>query len=410
MSEESAERVTRLRRHLADGTTDRHERTTSLRAAEYRDGDIAEAEREFVFGRAPVIAAHSSELSEPGDFVRVSLPRNEIVLVRQQDGSVRALVNACRHRAAMVVTEPQGRCRLLSCPYHRWSYNLDGSLRTMTRADTVGDVDPADRALVPLPCEERHGLVWVVDNATAELDVAKWLGPEMDAILAALAIDRHVVFESTTFDEPVNWKVMQDGFLDFYHLEYAHPATAGKLIHTNVAVLEDFGRTCRWTQPRKSISRADAEPPDSAVLDGHLTETHFLGPNSTLVRHPDHLELLTFRPHPTDPARSVMELRLIAPLPGATGLDPEAWTRRWTRNWDLVLEVLTAEDLPILRGTQEAVRSRDAGDMMLGRNEIANHVFWRELAVLLADRPDPDAVAAGSAPAARCPTRGGVSP
>src|SRR5581483_681417 len=114
------------------------------------------------------------------------------------------------------------------------------------------------------------------------------------------------------------------------------------------------------------------------------TETQFLGPNSTLLKHPDHFQLLTFRPHPTDPTRSWMEMRLMVPHFERTGMDRAAWTKIWDKNWEILLAVLHQEDFPLLRASQGAMASRDAGSMVLGRNEVANQVFHRETRRLLA--------------------------
>ena len=184
--------------------------------------------------------AHTSELTRPHDFVTVEMPRNRVILARQKDGSVKAFVNLCRHRGALLEKAKTGSCRLFSCPYHRWSYDLDGSLRTITREATFGEVDRGGLGLVELPVEERHGFVWVVDDAGAEIDVAAWLGPEVDEIMTGYRIQDYVSIDPQTFDEPVNWKIMQDAFLDGYHIQYAHPNTAAKHIHTNVMAFEDF--------------------------------------------------------------------------------------------------------------------------------------------------------------------------
>jgi phenylpropionate dioxygenase-like ring-hydroxylating dioxygenase large terminal subunit len=177
---------------------------------------------------------------------------------------------------------------------------------------------------------------------------------------------------------------MQDAFLDGYHIQYAHPNTAGKIIHTNVMAFEDFGRHCRFIAPRKSIDRWLEEDPGDRQLDHYVTETHFLLPNSTLLRQPDHFQLLTFRPHQSDPTKSRMEQRLMVPRQEDSDMDEAHWNRLWEKNWDILLAVLHNEDFPLLRNSQRGMASADAGDMLLGRNETANQVFRRETKKLLA--------------------------
>jgi nitrite reductase/ring-hydroxylating ferredoxin subunit len=226
MTQSIAPRELRIRRaleHLRHGTTDEFDAVRPFGPEEFTDPEIARRERDLVFGRFPSIVAHRSEVPEPNDFITLQMPRNNIIVMRQRDGSVKAFVNLCRHRGALLEERDKGRCRLFSCGYHRWSYNPDGSLRAVTRDSTFGAID-------------------------------------------------------------------------------AHPNTAARHIHTNVLALEDFGRHCRFIAPRKSIDRWIDEDPGDRSLARHVTETHFLLPNSTLLRQPDQFQLLTFRPHPASPA------------------------------------------------------------------------------------------------------------
>ncbi|NMO03694.1 Rieske 2Fe-2S domain-containing protein [Gordonia sp. TBRC 11910] len=378
------DRIRRALELLRNETTDKFDDVVEFEPGEFTDPVLAQEERDHIFGVVPSIVAHSSELAKPNDFMTVTMPRNNLIVVRQKDGGVKAFVNLCRHRGALLEEKEKGRCRIFSCAYHRWSYDPNGKLRTITRDTTFGDVDRSEHGLIEVPCEERHGFIWVVDNAKATIDVASWLGGEMDAILAEYHLDDYVCAKAGGFDEPTNWKIMQDAFLDGYHIQYAHPNTAGKIIHTNVMAFEDFGRHCRFIAPRKSIDRFLEEDPGEQRLDKHVTETHFLLPNSTLLRQPDHFQLLTFRPHPSDPTRSRMEQRLIVPKVEDSGLEPARWERLWDKNWDILLAVLHSEDFPLLRESQRGMASADAGGMMLGRNEVANQVFRRETRKLLA--------------------------
>ncbi|MGW5383110.1 aromatic ring-hydroxylating oxygenase subunit alpha [Nocardia sp. NPDC003963] len=377
-------RIRRLLGHLRAGTTDEVAATEPFEPWEFTSSERAVLERDRIFGRVPSIIAHSSELARPNDFLTLQMPRNRVLAVRQRDGSVKAFVNACRHRGSLLEENATGRCRLFSCGYHRWSYDTDGSLRAITRDTSFGEVDRANLGLIELPTEERHGFIWMVDAAGADIDVADWLGPEMDSTLAHLGLERYVTFRAEGFDEPCNWKLMQDAFLDGYHIQYAHPNTAAKFVHTNVLAVDDFGRHFRFLTPRKSIDRWLTDTPDDIDLSAHVTETLYLGPNTSVLVQPDHIELLTFRPHPVDPGMCRMEMRIIAPTEEAMEVSEEVWSARWNKNWKILLEVLHQEDFPLLRSAQQALTSADAGPLVLGRNEMANHLFRRELARMLA--------------------------
>jgi phenylpropionate dioxygenase-like ring-hydroxylating dioxygenase large terminal subunit len=372
------ERIRRLLDLLRAEATDQADSVRPFAAAEFTDPVLARQERDLIFGKVPSIVAHSSELASPNDFVTIQMPRNRIIVVRQKDGSVKSFVNACRHRGALLEERPAGRCRLFSCGYHRWSYDLDGSLRAVTYEETFGEIDRAKSGLVELPTEERHGFIWVVDSAAGSIDVQAWLGPEMDAALEGYGLDKLVSFRYETFDEPANWKVMQDAFLDGYHIKYAHPNTAGKIIHTNILAVEDYGRHARFLSARKTLDRWLEEDTTGQSLVKDVTESHFVGPNSTLLKLPDHFELLTFRPHPADPGRSAMQMRLIVPSVADFGRSEQDWEKRWQKNWQILMDVLYEEDFPLLRASQLALQSADTGGMLIGRNEVVNQIFHRE--------------------------------
>jgi len=387
MSDGSAQQAAaRLLDHLRHSTTDLADDLRPFEASDFTDPGIAAAERTYIFGRQPFVVAHRSELPSAGTFVTLELPNNQAVVVRQPDGGVKAFVNACRHRGAMVENRDSGSCRIFSCPYHGWAYNLDGSLRNVTYGDSFGEVDAATLGLVELPVEERHGFVWLVDGVGAEIDVAAWLGPAADRALAAHHAEELVCFKAGRFDEPVNWKIMQDAFLDGYHIRYAHPNSAGRHIHTNVYAVEELGQHCRFASPRKSIDQwLEPEVEEAGVqFDQHLTSAYFLAPNSTFLQQPDHFQLLTFRPHGDDPTRSIMEMRLIVPPLEASGLGEDAWSKTWDKNWDILMAVLRDEDFPLLRDLQQALGSEDAGPLVLGRNEVVNQAFHRSVAEALA--------------------------
>lgn len=377
------EMVLALLAHLRNGTTDQCADLMRLEPAVFTDPDVARRERAGVFGQVPFIAAHRSELPKPHDFITKRLPRNEAIIIRLGDGSVRTFVNMCRHRGATLVPDESGHCRVFSCAYHGWSYDLEGSLRNITYADSFGDVDIAQLGLIQLPCEERHGFVWVVDDPDATIDVSTYLGPEHDEFLSSYGIEGLECYQHGVFDEPANWKIMHDAFLDGYHIKFAHPNSAGKLIHSNTYVVEDYGSHARFISPRKSLDAwLDRDPDEDESMVEHVMLTHFIGPNTTLLQLPDNFQVLNFYPISDDPGQSRMEMRLLVPPRERTDLDEVAWRRKWDKNWHILQTVLAGEDFPILRGIQKAYASAAQSPTILGRNELLNQAFHREVAKL----------------------------
>jgi phenylpropionate dioxygenase-like ring-hydroxylating dioxygenase large terminal subunit len=360
----------RLVEHIDNATCDLAPAPMMVDPLIYSDPQIARLEQERIFDRLPVLAAHTSQLPGPHDFVTIDLPGNRALLVRQEDGGIRAFVNACRHRGACLVGDDAGHRRVFSCGYHGWAYKYDGALRSVPYGDTFGDLDRSEYGLTELPCEERYGLVWVVQRPGAPIDVAAWMGPEMDEILTGYHMEHFEMIRMSSFDEHMNWKVAEDAFVDGYHLKFVHPNSAGPYFYTNIQVVEDFGRHMRAVTPRKVIDQIRFTP--DAPIDPYVTVGNFLMPNTTILRHADHYETLTFVPHPTDPNRCRMDVRLIVPP-----IKSDEERVLWEKNYDILVKTVIMEDLPLNRALQETLRGRGLKPLILGRNEMGNQVFHR---------------------------------
>jgi nitrite reductase/ring-hydroxylating ferredoxin subunit len=121
--------------------------------------------------RRPTAVAHLGQLPEAGSFVTADAAGTALLVVRQDDGSVRALANVCRHRGARVETEPAGRRKMFACPYHRWCYTRTGAIRSITFDDGFAGVSPADLSLVLHPSAQAGNLVWVVPDRSTPAEV-----------------------------------------------------------------------------------------------------------------------------------------------------------------------------------------------------------------------------------------------
>ncbi|HEY8146776.1 MAG TPA: Rieske (2Fe-2S) protein, partial [Kofleriaceae bacterium] len=125
----------RVLEHIAGGTTDQADTTYRQSADHYTSPDRLARELEAVFGRVPLAVAHVSEISAPGDFVTRRIGDTPILLARDRAGVVRGFVNVCRHRGTQVVEKARGRgAKGFACPYHAWSYGLDGALLAIPHA------------------------------------------------------------------------------------------------------------------------------------------------------------------------------------------------------------------------------------------------------------------------------------
>jgi nitrite reductase/ring-hydroxylating ferredoxin subunit len=180
----------------------------------YTSPSRLEAERRILFRRLPIIVGRESDLPEAGRFFTHDAAGVPLLITRDPSGKVHAMLNVCRHRGTRLVFEPTGSAEKFVCKYHSWTYDLCGQLARPGRVSLPAALEQFmdESALVELPCETRHGFVWVVPAARAGIDVARWLG-EVDAALGAREVAKHVVIRRSTTVRAANWKLAMDALL-----------------------------------------------------------------------------------------------------------------------------------------------------------------------------------------------------
>ena len=197
------------------------ERAHALDARWYVEPQAAEVERRTVFARSWQLVAHAGQLASAGDYATASIANVPLVLVRGDDGVLRAFHNVCRHRAGPLAEGCGHGARVLRCRYHGWTYGLDGVLRSATEMAGATDFDPSRIALPPARVEAWHGLVFAaLGDAPPLAEVLAGVAERSAAhALADLAFERRVAYEVAC-----NWKVYVDNFLEGYHLPHVHPS------------------------------------------------------------------------------------------------------------------------------------------------------------------------------------------
>jgi choline monooxygenase len=185
----------------------------------YSDGDVWSLEQKRIFAWSWQYVGHAGMVSRPGDFFTARAGRVPVVVARADDGETRAFVNVCRHRGSTLV-DGAGNRKTLQCPYHAWTYGLDGRLRAAPRADfDIGDV-----ALEPVRLESWGPFLFVNPAAGAE-PLADWLG-DVPAQVAGLGLDVETLrfHHRAEWSVEANWKVVAENFLECYHCAVAHPS------------------------------------------------------------------------------------------------------------------------------------------------------------------------------------------
>lgn len=345
---------------------------TLLPAAVYTDSERHRREVSAIL-RRPVAVVASSEIEHPGDFVTARVAGRPIIVTRAHDGVARAMDNACAHRGATVEDRASGSARIFSCPFHGWSYGLDGSLRSVSEAERFASTD-CDHGLRTVRCEERHGVVWVTPAGPGS-PIVDWLGPELDELLSGLAMDEMVAHAATEYELDCNWKMLTDGFLETYHLKYLHRDSIAPYFPSNLMVVRRYaggdGDHFGGALPKNRLLKQLHELPreDWQVLD-HLTMAIVLVPGTVVQWQAGHVELFSIRPHPSDANRSTCRLTMLVPFERADE------TELWDRNWERVCATIPGEDFAVAVDVQRNVDAGVVTQLQLGATEwgLAAHL------------------------------------
>ncbi|HET9481195.1 MAG TPA: Rieske 2Fe-2S domain-containing protein, partial [Candidatus Polarisedimenticolia bacterium] len=251
------------------------ERAWTIPSSWYTDSRIAELEARTVFSRSWQRAARSDQVAGPGRYVTTSIAGEPVVVVRGSDGVLRAFYNVCRHHAAAVMTEPEGSAASLRCPYHGWTYALDGTLKGTPDFTGVCEFDRAASGLVPIQVAEWETFVFVrLDSRGPAL--TEFLGEDLISQVRPLGLDRLRFLERRHYRFDCNWKVFVDNYLDGgYHVPYLHKGLDSVLDYARYTI-ENGERFCLQRSP---IVREGAEPQTGAVRQGQEALYYWIHPN-----------------------------------------------------------------------------------------------------------------------------------
>lgn len=201
-----------------------------LPAEAYTSPQFLELERQTVFSDHWVCVGLASDVAEPGDVMPVDLAGLPIVLVRDRQGTLRAFHNICSHRGIQLVTQPCEKQGLIRCPYHSWSYSLDGTLKSTPHfggyyQDNYDGFDRSDKGLQPIRCEQWLDMVFVNLSGTAS-PLLDYLQPIIDR-WSTYDLSQLRRGQTVSFECQANWKLALENFSESYHLAWVHPSLNG---------------------------------------------------------------------------------------------------------------------------------------------------------------------------------------
>lgn len=376
------------RRVLANVDADRGDyadATVRVPAEQYLDESRFESEVEVVFRRNPLLVALTVDVPKAGDFTSMEIAGRPIVVVRGKDGVARTFLNACRHRGAAVVSECFGSSRRLTCPYHNWVYDTEGTLVGLPGREAFDGIE--GEALVEYPTAERSGAIFAILTVGATLDVDAWLG-DMASALDMLELNNLHRYDVETKLPSGSWKATADGYLDGYHLGFLHGKTIGAKSITNRNTYDLYGPHVRIGFANKPILEQRDIPVEDWDMYGAFSLVHYIFPNISISGHPKNgLMLSRLFPGETPGECTVIQYQYFRePLTGDAEIaEAEAKRQRYA-------DVTYDEDFVTVLGIGRRLEALAAsgGAFVFGRNEMGNQNLHSWVDKLLAEQGELD--------------------
>jgi len=358
-----------------EATLEPLERATMLPPRAFVDPSVFEWELERIF-RGWICVGHASRLAEPGDYLMREVGADSVVVMCGTDGRPRAFLNVCRHRGARLLSDAEGSVRRrVVCPYHAWSYGLDGELERARHMDGVEDFDPSCWGLMPVRVATVGGLV-LVDLSGEAPDVTAHVG-ELAEHLEHYRVDALVRAGEATYAVGANWKAIAQNYSECLHCPGVHPELNALSHYMSGEVLDGPGAWCGGsmtlregaaTMGREGGARSE-RPPIDGLSDADLGSVLYfaLFPNALVSLHPDYVMLHTLWPRAVDRTEVLCEWFFEPATIAADGFDPSDAIDFWDQ--------VNREDWHVCELTQKGVRIRGYLPGRYSAEEFDVHAF-----------------------------------
>ena len=340
----------------------------------YTDERIFELEKQTVFSRSWQIVARQDQLTQPGSYVTTEVAGEPIVIVRGHDNAVRGFFNVCRHHAAAVMTDAAGQVNQMRCPYHGWTYSLEGELKGTPDFTDVCSFDRAENGLARVQIASWEN--WILAKldggqqsplADGNASLTEFLGAELVDQMRTLGLDRLHWLERRIYTLNCNWKVFVDNYLDGgYHVPHLHKGLDSVLDYSHYTI-ENGAHFCLQSSPM--VSRSDDQV--GAVRGGQRALYYWLYPNFMINWYEGVLDTNIVRPLAVDRTEVTFDFYFA---------DVSAQSRERNRASIDVGERIQDEDVGICESVQRGLKSRayHAGRLSV-RREGGEHLFHRLL-------------------------------
>jgi len=242
------------------------ERAHAMPKSVYTSADFLALEERHIFAAEWLCAGRADALAEPGDYLTMEIAGEPVIVLRDRDGALRAMSNVCRHRMSTLLTG-RGNARAIVCPYHAWTYNLDGSLRGAPAMTLNEGFCREEIALPQVRCVDWQGWIMVTLNPDAPPPAERLA--EVEALVGHLGMARYRETFREEFRWATNWKVLAENFMESYHLPACHHGTIGGASKLEEMVCPEghAAFNYHWIVKNDSVPLALAHP-SNTVLQG----------------------------------------------------------------------------------------------------------------------------------------------
>ncbi|WP_395647658.1 SRPBCC family protein [Terricaulis sp.] len=336
-------------------------------ASVYVDPGRFDAEIRHVYRRSPVIAAPSALVANPREHAAVDIAGMPVLVTRTKDGVAHAFANVCRHRGMKLCQSDRAKTGRLVCPYHAWTYDLDGALIGLPRPEIFPDLEKKDLGLMPLPCVEAGGLIWVGLDADHPPDFASVTG-ELAADFEVFNMKNLYLYDKATFSVNANWKLIMDSMLDSYHVTRLHKDSLAQFGVDSENMIDRIGPHIRNAAHRGNFERA-AITDRFAEMRKMMVFSYVTFPNGIIVVSPHYISLGVVRPIACD--RTEVDYYQLYDAPPRD----ERIAGKMREAFDLMERVFAKEDYWAAEQCDKGLRSGAIKDVLLGGMEVQIRMF-----------------------------------
>ncbi|MDB6060366.1 MAG: (2Fe-2S)-binding protein [Verrucomicrobiaceae bacterium] len=341
----------------------------------YTDPQFYDLEMKHFWRRTWLHAGHVSQIPEPGSFKLFSHLGLSIIISRDSEGEIHAFHNVCRHRGAALVTASQGTTRRFICPYHSWSYGLDGRLLGVPEERNFACINKAERPLVQVRCETMRGMIFVnLDNNALPL-TEYFAATERE--LGDFPLEKMIVKDVITIEMGCNWKAAYDNFLEIYHVNTVHAKSIAPFLDSRSFLISLYkhGHARFATRKRgaSTIFGTDLEIPEgpSALFKDHTIGLPMF-PNNFIAIDPVAFGWQSW--WPTSLGNSVMEFTLMG-WENQSGVDDSPF---WA-DMNKQVHAIAGEDLHLFGDLQRNLESGVLKGVLMGYQEQALYWYQEEI-------------------------------